>query len=213
MTERFSAIVFDVDGVLVDSEPLHTWTWEKVLTGYGIDIAPGEIDRYVGIPCTELFKDYRAREGDRLPESAMEEKRALFDEIMPERLRAMEGAPAVLRALHRRGMPLAAASNSPVGRVEKMLEIVGLWRYFTAAAGIDEVPHAKPAPDVYLLACERLGVAPSRCLAVEDSPTGVTAAVAAGMTVWGYAHGFGEKALEEAGARATIHTLSEMLRI
>ena len=213
MTERFSAIVFDVDGVLVDSEPLHAWAWREVLTRYGVEAEPGEIDQFIGIPCTVMLKYFQDRVGDRLPDTAVDEKQVLFDRVMEERLTPMEGAPAVVRALHSRGIPLAAASNSPAPRVRRMLSSIGISTCFSAIAGIDEVSAGKPAPDVYLLACERLGVAPGRCLAVDDSPTGIASAAAAGLTVLGYAHDFSAEVLQEAGADAVIRSLSEVLCI
>jgi len=213
MTERYDAIVFDVDGVLVDSEPLHAWAWGEVLTRYGIEAEPGEIDQFIGIPCTVMLQYFQDRGGARLPDTAINDKQALFDEVMPARLTAMADAPEVVRALHRRGIPLAAASNSPAPRVRRMLSAIGVWECFSTAAGIDEVPRGKPAPDVYLLACERLGVEPDRCLAVDDSPTGIASAAAAGLTVWGYAHDFSESVLMDAGAGAVIRSLSEVLSI
>lgn len=211
MTERFSAIVFDVDGVLVDSEPLHAWAWREVLTRYGVEAEPGEIDQFIGIPCTVMLKYFQDRVGDRLPDTAVDEKQVLFDRVMEERLTPMEGAPAVVRELHSRGIPLAAASNSPAPRVRQMLAAIGIGECFSAVAGIDEVAAGKPAPDVYLLACRRLGTEPGRCLAVDDSPTGVASAAAAGLTVWGYVHDFSEQTLREAGADAVIRSLSQVL--
>ena len=213
MTDRPKAIVFDVDGVLVDSEPLHLWAWEQVMARYGIDVPEGDLDRFIGLPCTELLRDYQSRVGDRLPDAAWDEKQALFNDVMLTRLQPMPDAGTVMKALYRRGVPLAVASNSPSGRVKEMLAAIGVWSYVSAAAGIDEVETGKPAPDVYLLACRRLGVDPRQCLAVDDSPTGVAAAAAAGMTVWGYAHNFSEEVLREAGAQAVIQSLSEVLKI
>lgn len=213
MTERVSAIVFDVDGVLVDSEPLHMWAWEQVLTRYGIDVQEGDMDRFIGLPCKELLKDYQRRMGDRLPDAAWDEKQALFNDVMLARLEPIPEAGMVMKTLYRRGIPLAVASNSPSGRVKEMLSAIGVWEYVSAAAGIDEVDAGKPAPDVYLLACGRLGAEPARCLAVEDSPTGVKAAAAAGLTVWGYVRDFSEQVLREAGAGAVIRSLSEVLTI
>mgnify|MGYP000424574366 CR=1 FL=1 len=210
MTQKYSAIVFDVDGVLVDSEPLHKWAWDQVLTRYGVAIGPGELDQFIGIPCEVMLAYFQEKAGISLPDAAIDDKRDLFDSAMGARLKPVEGAPETVRELHRRGFPLAAASNSPVDRVRDMLTAIGIWDCFSAAAGIDEVDRGKPEPDVYLLACERLGVAPGRCLAVEDSPTGVRAACAAGLTVWGYVYDFSEEALREAGAVAVIHSLSEV---
>lgn len=213
MKETFSAIVFDVDGVLVDSEPLHAWAWQEVLTRYGIEAEPGEIDQFIGIPCSVMLKYFQEKEGERLPDTAIDEKQALFDQVMGERLAPIQGAPEVVRELHRRGIPLAAASNSPAPRVRRMLTSIGIGACFSAIAGIDEVRAGKPAPDVYLLACERLGLAPGRCLAIDDSPTGIASAAAAGLTVWGYVHDFSEEVLREAGADVLIHSLSEALAV
>lgn len=214
MKNTFDAAVFDVDGVLVESEPLHMWAWGQVLARYGIKAKREDLDRFIGISCTEVLKFYQGMVGkDHLPDSAYAEKQALFNEVMPTRLKPVEGAVEVVEAIHRRGIPLGAASNSPSDRVREMLDSIGILRYFSVIAGIDEVREGKPAPDVYLLACSRLGVQPSRCFAVDDSPTGVTAAAAAGMTVWGYVSVFSVDILREAGAHLTIDGLPRILDI
>jgi HAD superfamily hydrolase (TIGR01509 family) len=207
---QFDAVVFDVDGVLVDSEPIHAWTWMQVLTRHGIEVTAEEIDRFIGIPCRVMLGEFQDRVGIELPDTVVGEKEALFSAVMPERIRPMKGIGDVLAVIHSKGTPMGAASNSPVGRVRDMLAAVGFDSYFKAVAGIDEVPAAKPAPDVYLLACERLGVTPARCLAVEDSPTGVAAAAAAGLTVWAYVHAFPETVLTEAGADAVIEKFTNI---
>lgn len=210
---RFDGIVFDVDGVLVDSEPLHAWAWRQVLERHGIQVTPEELDRFIGIPCSVMLQYFQKKEGSRLPDTAIGEKQALFDRVMAERLKPVEGVPRLVRALHSRGIPLAAASNSPFGRVRDMLTVIGAWEYFAAAAGIDEVAAGKPAPDVYLLACRRMGAEPVRCLAVEDSPTGIAAAKAAGLTALGLARDFSAEELSEAGADRIIRGLSEVLAV
>ena len=210
--DQYDAIVFDVDGVLVDSEPLHKWAWEQVLTKYGIEPEKGELDQFIGIPCEVMLAYFQEKAGDSLPDTAIDDKRDLFHKAMGARLKPVEGAPEAVKELHRRGIPLAAASNSPVGRVRDMLTVIGIWDCFSAAAGIDEVPAGKPAPDVYLLACERLRTAPERCLAVDDSPTGIASAYAAGLTVWGYVRDFSAETLIEAGAQACVDSLSSLTR-
>lgn len=208
--KQFDAVVFDVDGVLVDSEPIHTWAWVQVLTRHGIDVTAEEFDQFIGIPCSVMLRQIRGGAGANLPNTVVGEKEALFSAVLSERLKPMEGIGDVLASLRGKGTPMGAASNSPVGRVRDMLAAVGFSSYFKVFAGIDEVPAAKPAPDVYLLACGRLGVTPARCLAVEDSPTGVAAAAAAGLTVWAYVHAFPETVLTEAGAEAVIEKFADI---
>jgi HAD superfamily hydrolase (TIGR01509 family) len=103
--------------------------------------------------------------------------------MLREQVEPMPGARELIAALHERGYPLAIASSSPLWQIEAVVERLNLRGMLAAVASGEEVPHGKPAPDVYLLAAERLGVPPARCLALEDSGPGTIAAKAAGMCV------------------------------
>ena len=176
-----SAVVFDCDGVLVDSEPLADAIWAEVLAarGYHATEADGDACRGRTEPATY---EYFAERADLLP---YEEHMAALDALRVPRFEAeLEPFPDTantVRALAARGIPMAVASSSRRQALDRKLEIVGLDRYFDVVVGGDEVNAGKPAPDVFLEAALRLDVDPASCLVVEDSEHGAAAGVAAGM--------------------------------
>jgi len=174
-------VVFDCDGVLVDSEPIADAVWSEVLAerGHEMTEADGNACRGLTEPATY---DYFAARVDLLP---YVQHMAALDALRVVRferdLVAFPDTEATVRALAAQGIPMAVASSSRRHALEGKLAIVDLGRYFDTIVGGDEVKHGKPAPDVYLEAARRLGVSPAACLAIEDSDNGAAAAVAAGM--------------------------------
>jgi HAD superfamily hydrolase (TIGR01509 family) len=176
-----SAVVFDCDGVLVDSEPIADEVWATVLAANGYTMTAEDVVACLGTSESTTYA-YYAERADVLP---YEEHMAAIDTIRvpfyEERLEAFLDALDTVRSLAAQGIPMAVASSSRRRDLDRKLAITGLDRYFAAFVGGDEVEHGKPAPDVYLKAARRLGVPPSDCIAVEDAEHGATAAVAAGM--------------------------------
>ncbi len=175
------AVVFDCDGVLVDSEPIADAVWSEVLSerGYEATEADGDACRGLTEPATY---GYFAERADLLP---YDEHMAALDALrvprMEKDLKSFPDTDDTVRALAAQGVPMAVASSSRRRALEGKLEIVGLRRYFDAIVGGDEVEAGKPAPHVFVEAARRLGFPPSACLAIEDSDNGAAAAVAAGM--------------------------------
>jgi HAD superfamily hydrolase (TIGR01509 family) len=177
------AVIFDCDGTLVDSEPLAGAAWRRTVAPYGYAVTDADLEACVGIPYarTHAFISRRVA----LPEAAAfwpELSRALYALIDAE-LVPFADALAAAEELRARGVALAVASSSPRERLDRTLARAGLEFAITVAG--DEVEHGKPAPDMFLLAAERLGVEPARCVVVEDSPAGVAAGRAAGMPTLG----------------------------
>jgi len=175
------AVVFDCDGVLVDSEPLADEIWTRVLSsfGYEMTVADGEACRGTSEATTyEYF-------AGRTPLPPFDEHMALIDAIRipvyEERLVAFDDAVATVRELASQGVAMAVASSSRRHALDGKLALTGLDRYFDVIVGGDEVVRGKPAPDVYLEAARRLGVPASDCLAIEDADLGAESADAAGM--------------------------------
>ncbi len=186
---NFEAILFDCDGVLVDSEPITNGVLRDLLEESGWSLTPEDCMRlFVGKAVRDERALIEARTGRPLTEAWMAEFYARRNRRLAAELRAIDGAVASVAALHARlGGRLACASGADRAKVLMQLDKVGLSRYFGAAvfSGHD-LPRSKPAPDVYLAAAAHLGLPATRCLVVEDTPTGVTAGVAAGATVWAY---------------------------
>jgi len=180
-----AAVIFDNDGLLLDTEDAWTRAERTLFERRGASFTTDHKRALLGSSRQAAGK---ALEGMlSLPgegESLMDE---LHDLVMEEALMGVAprpGAIELIGLLHREGTPLGLASNSPVSFLERTLSSVGLLQgTFRAIVSAEEVSLPKPAPDVYLEACSRLGVKPAECVALEDSPTGVAAAVAAGMVV------------------------------
>ena len=176
-------IVFDCDGVLVDSEELAWRAWRDVLDRYGIELTPEDIALLTGRTDHDAHAHFSQRAA--LPDHAAfwEELSEITYPLFDEHLQAFEDAADTLEALADRGARLAVASSSPRERLDRSLAATGLAVYFEFSVGGDEVPHGKPAPDLFVAAAAGLEVDPLECLAVEDTPAGIAAARRAGMTV------------------------------
>ena len=176
-----SAVVFDCDGVLVDSEPIADEVWALVLAERGYTMTVEDTVACLGTSEPTTYA-YYASKADVLP---YEEHMAAIDEIRvpiyEDRLEAFPDAFDTVQSLAAQGIPMAVASSSRRPDLNSKLALTGLDQYFDAFVGGDEVEHGKPAPDVYLEAARRLGVSPGDCIAIEDAEHGATAAVAAGM--------------------------------
>ncbi len=179
------ALIFDLDGVVVDSMPVHTLAWQRYLRELGIDREDVAV-RMHGRRNDEIVREFL---GPDVPEPVLFEhgaaKERLYRTMMGEELTARL-VPGVTRLLSRaQGVPVALATNAEPANVAFVLEGAGLSRWFRAVVDGSQVENPKPAPDVYLTAANRLGVAPRNCVVFEDSEVGITAARAAGMRVVG----------------------------
>jgi len=183
---EFHHIIFDCDGVLVDSEPLSMKVDQELLAENGIVMSEEEVTRrFVGFTFGALIAKVELDFGVRLPEGISEEKDRRLLALYERELVATAGALDIARSL---GLPKSVASNSPRERVEAAFRITGLGAFFNGnITTFEDVRNGKPAPDVYLLAAKRAGVSPSQCLVIEDSQAGVISAVAAGCPVIGFA--------------------------
>jgi HAD superfamily hydrolase (TIGR01509 family) len=213
----FGLVIFDCDGVLVDSEIIAADTLAAMLKRYGQPLDPGEVlTRYLGRSFKAVEDDYLARTGQPLPDDFQaEERRALKDAFRAE-LKPIEGIREVLARLQEHGRPYALASSSSLERIGHSLLITGLAPYFEGRIfSASMVERGKPAPDLFLHVAQAMNVPPNSTLVIEDSPAGVTAGKAAGMTVWGFVGGGhharfdGVEALRRAGADRIIASMAE----
>jgi HAD superfamily hydrolase (TIGR01509 family) len=210
----FEAVIFDCDGVLVDSEVLAIRGERSVLNQMGLGYTPEDyVRKFVGLHDAAFFDmlrtDYREALGEEAPDD-------FEDRVLEGRSRerasltVVAGAAEALGAARRVMSAIGVASSSRAHFLQSKLERTGL---FDLAAphvySADLVENGKPAPDIFLYTAEKISIAPEKCLVIEDSENGVRAGCAAGMTVWGFLggghcyDGHGER-LREAGARATV---------
>jgi HAD superfamily hydrolase (TIGR01509 family) len=182
-TASSSAIVFDLDGVLVDSEQLWDDARRALVADRGATWLPGATRAMMGMSAPEWSGYMHEELGvDLAPAEISSAVVDWLERIYRERLPLLPGAVETVTALAAR-FPLGLASSANREIIDLVLELSGLAARFAATVSSEEVPRGKPAPDVYLEAALRLGVPPERCAAVEDSANGLRSAAAAGMTV------------------------------
>ncbi|WP_172224902.1 HAD family hydrolase [Caenimonas soli] len=187
--ERFDAVLFDCDGVLVDSEPITNGVLRDMLEELGWKLTTAECMRiFVGKAVKDERALIEAHTGQPLTEDWMVRFRERRNEGLIAGVKAISGAVQAVRLIHERVEGrIACASGADRFKVELQLEKCGLMPYFKGRVfSGHELPRSKPAPDVYLAAAAALNVDPRRCAVVEDTTTGVTAGRAAGATVFGY---------------------------
>jgi HAD superfamily hydrolase (TIGR01509 family) len=187
MTPLPDAVVFDNDGLLLDTESVWTRAEEDLFERRGTEFTPADKRVLVGTSAEIAggVLEERLGEPGRAAE-LIEELNALVVAELEHGVEAMIGARELLERLRERGTPIGLVSNSPLRFVRRSIEIVGFEGHFDVVLSAHEVAAPKPAPDPYLEACRRLGVEPGpSVVALEDSPTGVAAAKAAGLTVIG----------------------------
>ena len=181
-------IIFDCDGVLIDSETITCQIIARELTACGLAITADEIHRgYTGIPTIDMFAELETLRGSKLPEDFSTHAEACVVAEYRKSLSAIEGVAETIALLP--GRKCVASSSKPAKLCIGLIE-TGLFQFFYPEIySTSLVPRGKPAPDIFLYAAKRMGVAPETCIVVEDSVAGVTAARAACMRVIGFAGG------------------------
>lgn len=175
-------VLFDLDGLVLDTERLYTRFWREAAAFYGYDMS---LEQALGMRSMERdngirrIKSYFGEDADyvTIRQKRMELMNAYLETHMPER---KPGIFELLDALRERSIPAAITSSAPLDRIEAYLAPHGLYTRFQAVCSARQVAQGKPAPDIYLFGAQSLGVDPKNCIALEDSPTGITAAFQAG---------------------------------
>lgn len=182
MTGKYRAIVFDLDGVLWDGEPLYHEAFNVVLRPRGHVVTPEDYAQIIGNSVENAWAWVLKRYGiTDEPGPFYRAYNTAVLELLAQPVEPIPGVRELLRELKARGIPVGLASASLRNWVDATLTGIGLAGQFDTTVAAGEVAHAKPAPDLYLKAAENLGVDPKLCVACEDSPSGVKSAKAAGM--------------------------------
>ena len=219
---NFDAVLFDCDGVLVDSETLTNQVICDTLNAYGAQIdMPTTMQAFLGRSLRENATLIAQLIGKPAPESFFTDFLRDRDAALAVRVQPIEGVGAVLDMLVSQNARFAVASGADVHKMGITLGRTGFLHHFQPKGGVermfgcDHVAHSKPAPDVYLLAAKTLGADPARCAVIEDTPTGTRAGVAAGATVFAYAGAAHSKPAEllAAGAAAVFADMRYLPRL
>jgi HAD superfamily hydrolase (TIGR01509 family) len=207
------AAIFDMDGVLIDSNPFHLQKWVELLNGHAIPFDPKELPQQVlGQRNDTAFRYFFGRE-------LSPEETALLGDELEEKFRnafrpyarPLPGVANLLQEFHRAGIPLAVASSAMAKNIEFIVDVLGFRSYFRCLVSGDEVTHPKPDPEIYLKAANGLGCEPPGCIAFEDSFVGIEAAKRAGMKCVAIASTFPLRELEaRSGADRTIKSFEEL---
>jgi HAD superfamily hydrolase (TIGR01509 family) len=206
---RFDLVIFDCDGVVVDSESIVQETFGAFIRSLGADLGKEEMnEQFLGRRLADCLDIVAGITGRTAPPDALERYRAERDRVLRERVQPVEGIREVLATLR---SPYCIASSGDHDKMRTTLGATSLLPLFEGRLfSATEVPRGKPAPDVFLLAAERMGVAPARTAVVEDSINGVLAGCAAGMTVFGFAGLIAPAELAAAGAAYTFTAMRDL---
>jgi HAD superfamily hydrolase (TIGR01509 family) len=205
-------VIFDCDGVLVDSEPISNRVLAEMLGEEGLSITPEQARReYQGLLLGEVAAHAEHALGRRLPEGWEELYERRRDAAFARELHAVADVEDAVTAVRAAGLEACVASQGRLRKTRRALAVTGLGTLFDERElfSAESVARGKPHPDLFLHAARSMGSSPSRCVVVEDTPSGVAAGVAAGMRVLGYAADSDEAALRAAGAE-TFASMGEL---
>lgn len=176
------AVIFDMDGTLIDTERVSQAAWRRAAQDFRIEIPEHILHAFVGCSIPNAMKMIDDEFGDpAFTERLFNRRHEIFDATWEDELELKPGAAEAVAAVRERGLAVALATSSVRDRAITSMERLGLMELFDAAVFDEDIEHHKPAPDVYLVAADHLGVEPTRCVTVEDSFNGVRAGAAAGM--------------------------------
>ncbi len=208
-----AAVIWDVDGTLVDTAELHFRAWVDLCHDLGRDFSRADFTATFGRRNPEII---RYLFGDRFDDAAIDDlgyrKEALYKAAARQGVSLLAGAGELLAGLHAAGFRQAIGSSAPRGNVDLILEMTGSARFFDAISSAEDTQRGKPDPQVFLVAAEKLCVPPTRCVVMEDAVAGVQAAKAGGMKCVGvtFVGHHPDESLRRAGADLVVKTLAEV---
>ncbi len=178
-------VVFDMDGVLIDSADAHYRSWRDLGVEQDLTITREQFDYSFGMHNADIVPALFGPVDDRRLAALAERKEAIYRDIIRDDPPLVEGAASLIRALHDAGAAVGIGSSGPLANIELVLEALGARALIHAIVSAEDVTRGKPDPQVFTTACARLGLPPVRCVVVEDAPAGVAAGKAAGASVVG----------------------------
>jgi HAD superfamily hydrolase (TIGR01509 family) len=207
--KRFGLVIFDCDGVLVDSELITNTVFVRMLNELGLSLSLEDMfDQVVGRSMPQCLALVTGLLGRPVPDGFVEEFQRRSAAALKSELKAVTDIETVLAALD---VPFCVASSGTHEKMQTTLGVTGLlWQFAGKMYSVTEVARSKPHPDVFLHAASQQGVAPAACAVIEDTPTGVRAGVAAGMTVFGYCALTPRPSLITAGAHHTFERMRDL---
>lgn len=212
MSDEQIGVIFDVDGVLVDSNPVHLKTWQIIGQEDGFDFTPELFFETVGQTTPAIL---RTRWNRSLSEEDVQRlgdrKEQLYRQIVEKHVPVMPGAYDFTRSLFRQGYRLSVGSSGPKFNVDFILENLGIIPFLSGWISGTDVKNGKPAPDIFLAAAEKMKLSPSRCVVIDDSLSGIQAACAAGMKSVGF-FSFGHNDQEYCQADLVVRSFSDLIQ-
>ncbi len=203
-----SAFLFDLDGTLLDSDPLHCAVFIELLAEYGLEADEAFYRTHIhGRHNSQVFSELLPSEDPHRMD--VEKERRFRESLAGVTVDPMPGLVRLLDRAATAGVPVAVATNAPRDNAEAMLNAIGLRHRFGTVVSADDVDNVKPAPDVYLSAAAGIGADPARALAFEDSPSGLRAARASGATVIGLSTTLSDEELRHHGAHHVIRNYED----
>jgi HAD superfamily hydrolase (TIGR01509 family) len=206
---RFDLLIFDCDGVLVDSERITNTVFAEMLNELGLPVTLEDMfEKFVGNSMQRCLEIIEMMIGTTPPADFESHYRQRTTLALQKQLEPVRGIREALDQLH---LPYCVASSGDHTKMKTTLGITGLLPYFEGKLfSVTEVERGKPFPDVYLYAAQKMSAEPSRCLVIEDTPLGVQGGVSAGMTVFGYAELMSAERLRQAGAHFVFEDMSQL---
>lgn len=181
MSNTIRAIIWDLDGVIIDSANEHRRAWQRLAREEGVSFTDADFWSTFGKRNDDIFALLWRTHSSEQAKILADRKERYFRELIRETAAPLPGAMELMRGLHEAGFAQALASSTPIENIELIGEVLGLKRYLTILVSGETVPRGKPAPDIFLKAARDLGIEPEHCLVIEDAVAGVQAAHAAGM--------------------------------
>ncbi len=210
---KLRAVIFDMDGVLIDSEPLHERAQKIVFAENSLDVPEGILGTFKGQTEEDVF-EFIVREyghGGLDPANLVRQKHEVYRSLMPE-LRPVDGSVDFVRFLLESGLRLALTTSATRRDQEYALDILALGESFEVIVTADDVTRPKPHPEPYSITVQRMSLEPEMCLVIEDSLNGVRSALRAGCRVVGLSTSFDKAALSAEGAHHVVDSFEQLSR-